>query len=166
MMRIFAAKRARTASVLAATACMVLVACEAPQAPVDEDPPEPPVRTGWSADSMGPSVSYASDDGTPLIRLTCLSGPARLQVVGERFEPIASEDRMSVGVGDEVYAFVADLESARASGVLANGDAPDDLLQRLESGGEIGLSYGAQSEGPVPGLSGELAANFVAACRG
>ncbi|MFN4287108.1 MAG: hypothetical protein ACK4E3_01255 [Brevundimonas sp.] len=165
-MRLSAAKWASPASMMTAMACTVLVACEAPQAPVDEDPPEPPARTGWSADSMGPSVSYASDDGTPLIRLTCLSGPARIQVVGERFEPIASEDRMSVGVGDEVYAFVADLESSRSSGVLANGDAPDDLLQRLEAGGEIGLSYGAQSEGPVPGLTGELAANFVAACRG
>ena len=99
-----------------------------------------------------------------MMRLACLSD-GRLMASGEVLNAIGSEDRLTVGVGGEAYALAADLEADRQGGVEGYGEIPEDLLARLEAGGEIGLSYGSQTVGPYPGPDEAEATAFAAACR-
>lgn len=158
---------------LASTAA--LAACEAGEpadgpatapaepAPVQAPAPEPAATLAWTAADDGSTLVLTDAGGGALIRLACPSGSGQLHVVGETLEEIGSEDRLTVGVGDEAFAMAADLEAPRTAGVEASGAMDADLLDRIEAGGEISLSYGAQTVGPAPGP--EDATAFVAACR-
>lgn len=97
--------------------------------------------------------------------LTCASGGNRLQINVPGFRPIGSEDRLSFGSGGEVEALVADFRGdQQRGGVSAEGPVPANLAVLL--GGPISASYGAQTSGPHPAVPRDIAAIFVAVCRG
>ena len=153
-----------------------LAACDsgAPDADVQTPPaPEPapapapaPDSPAWTTDAAGDSriLILSGPRGSEIMRLACLAD-GRLMASGEVLNEIGSEDRLTVGVGGEAYALAADLEADRAGGVEGYGEIPEDLLTRLEDGGEIGLSYGAQTVGPYPGPDQAAATAFADACR-
>ena len=153
---------------------LVLAACgqQGPQPPVDEGesvapmPEHPPLGPGWTRASSGEGVALRlEEDGALVASIACLRNPARLHAETDRFEPVMSEDRFTLGVGGEAYALAADLEAEREAGVEASGDIPADMLDRLESGGEITFSYGALNLGPFVAVPEADRAAFAAECR-
>lgn len=151
-----------------------LAACDAsaPDADVQTPPaaPEPaaPATEGpaWTTSAVGDgrALILSGPRGEEMMRLACLAD-GRLMASGEVLNEIGSEERLTVGVGGEAYTLVADLEADRAGGVEGYGEIPEDLLSRLEAGGEIGLSYGAQTVGPYPGPEEAETTAFITACR-
>jgi hypothetical protein len=129
-------------------------------------PPAPPTSDGqWRVDVTGAGVALVRTlRGEERLRLACRRDPPTLLVSAERVAPIPSEERLSLGVGDEVVALVA-ATGDRPAGVEATGPIPLDLLARLEPGGVgIGLAYGAQTLN-LPGPDAATATRFVEACR-
>ena len=154
---------ARSLIIAPALGALMLVACgdndaQTPGPPIDEAestaplPDAPPVGAGWSMVASGEGVALRLD-------------PAGLGVESDRFQPVMSEDRFTVGAGDEAYALAADLEAGRERGVEASGDIPADLLDRIEAGEEIAFNYGAQNLGPFPAVPEADREAFVAECR-
>lgn len=154
-----------------------LAACDAsapdtdvqtPPAPAPEPAAPAPVADGpaWTTSAVGDgrALILSGPRGNEMMRLACLAD-GRLMASGEVLNEIGSEERLTVGVGGEAYTLVADLEADRAGGVEGYGEIPEDLLARLEAGGEIGLSYGAQTVGPYAGPEEAEATAFAAACR-
>ena len=160
-----------------ALGALLLVACsdndaQTSQPPIDEAesaaplPDEPPVGAGWSMVSSGEGVALRLEEGGELIAsLACMRDPAGLRVESDRFQPVMSEDRFTIGAGDEASAMAANLEAERERGVEASGDIPADLLDRIEAGGEIAFNYGAQNLGPFPAVPEADRDAFLAECR-
>jgi len=167
---------ARLASVGLTLFCgLVLTACEAPPARPIPAPPSvkshttpaiPPTAAsgGWRsvATGEGNGLTYADDSGRPVITLVCGGGDLRVRVPG--FRKIGSEDRLTVGAGDEAFALVADLASAEP-GVVATGDIPADLIDRMARGQPVAAVYGAQRLDPLPIPDAETSRALVSACR-
>jgi hypothetical protein len=156
------------------TGALLLTACgdNEPQTPANptEDaaiPAEEPFAgAGWTLVASGEGVALRLEAGGDLIAaVACTRNPARLEAESDRFQRIMSEDRFTIGAGDEAYALAADLEAERAQGVEASGAIPADLLDRLEAGGAIAFNYGAQSLGPFPAVPEADLETFVADCR-
>lgn len=113
-------------------------------------------RTG-----RGAALVLASPAMGTLMRLSCPAGRDQLAVHVPGFRPIGSEERLSLGSGDEVVALVADPRS-RGRGVTATGGASTELAELVS--GPIAATYGAQTSGPHPAPSRNDARAFVAAC--
>lgn len=102
-------------------------------------------------------------DGRPQLQLACASGstPMTLSVPG--FRAIGSEERLSFGVDDEVFVFVAGV--AGATGVEGTSAFSEDLLLGLGRANAVSASYGAQRLGPHIPPDPATARRFAAACR-
>lgn len=110
----------------------------------------------------GTGLTYADGSGRPVITLVCRSGDLHVSVPG--FHKIGSEERLTVGAGDEAFALVADLASSEP-GVIAAGAIPADLIDRVARGQTIAAVYGAQTLDTLPGPTPEMSRAFVSACR-
>ena len=144
----------------------------APEPAADDTPPpveEPEIRPGlsWSARVTGAGVSLVLSDaaGAPLLHLACVRDRAVMTAEVERFEPIGSEERLTLGVGGEAFLFVADPTAERPSGVQAEAPISAEFLARLEDANEVSAVYGAQTLGPHLPPDPGSAALFVSACR-
>ena len=139
-----------------------------------EAEPEPEVReplptavpeTGWSED--GGDLVLHDEEGVQLLRLGCSAGPpAELLARFGRFEPIGSEERLSLGLGEEVVAMVAQVVGAEGPGLIASTRYTPALARHIEEAGSVSARYGNQFLGPVgPPAAGQVAA-LLTACRG
>ena len=159
---------------------VLLAACEQPQepasapaetpaAPAPETPAPGGVQAGlkWDAavSGAGMSLTLSVADGAPVLRLACARDPAEMSVLVESFRVVPSEERLSFGVDDEPFVFVADTMAARPTGVEAKSPINPDLLARLEKANAVSASYGAQSVGPHLPPDPETARRFAEACR-
>lgn len=134
--------------------------------PVEVGPPATQAAAPWTLKTAADGASLRHQvDAAPGFEIACRRAPARLEAVAEGLTPIGSEDRFTLGVGDEAFALVADLEAERASGVEASGPIPADLLDRLARGQALSVSYGAQTVGPLEAVPEAERAAFVAACH-
>lgn len=99
------------------------------------------------------------------LRLVCARGDG-FMVSASAFRPIGSEERLSIGAGDEAFALVA-VADADTDGPLvrATGAIDAGLLVALESGEPITASYGAQTFGPVDAPPAALRRAFGETCR-
>ena len=150
-------------------------ACErapAPEPAADVAPPpveEPAIHPGlsWSARVTGAGVSLVLSDaaGAPLLHLACVRDRAAMTAEVHGFEPIGSEERLTLGVGGEPFVCVADPTAERPSGVQAEAPIRAELLARLEDANEVSAVYGAQTLGPHLPPDPESTALFVSACR-
>lgn len=165
---------ARTLMLVPLVGAFALAACgeQAVQPPVDEGesvapmPEHPPTGPGWTRVSSGEGAALRlEEDGALVAAIACLRNPARLHAETDRFQPVMSEDRFTLGVGGEAYALAADLEAERDAGVEASGDIPPDLPDRIEAGGEITFNYGALNLGPFPAIPEADRDAFAAECR-
>ena len=156
-------------TVLLAAALLGLAACgreeaSAPMAPVEPlpvpskpplvQPPEAPV-----------SMAFVDAAGVERLQLACRAGGPAFQITVPGFEPIGSEDRLTLGAGDEAFAHAADLE-ASGPGVTGGGPVDRDLIDRLARGEPVRAVYGAQSVGPLKAMRPEALPAFAERCRG
>ncbi|HYI42068.1 MAG TPA: hypothetical protein VD768_00385 [Sphingomicrobium sp.] len=124
-----------------------------------------PETAAWDLQSSGEGVALAlvSASGGSRVRLFCPADTNRLLVNVPAFRPIGSEERLSFGSGAQAAALVADPRGdGQRGGVSGIGPVPDNLPALI--GGEVSVSYGAQSSGPHAAPPTELARAFVSAC--
>lgn len=137
--------------------------CERPDATAPSAPTEPPSDIGAPAVPQDPSsLAFLDASGQPALTLTCGAGELGISAPG--FQPISSEDRLSIGADGEAFAYAADL-AAPGPGVTASGAADPDLLARLSRGEALYAQYGQQSLGPLAASSPGALQAFVTECR-
>lgn len=146
-------------------ALLGLAACSrdepaAPTAPAEPSPipSKPPLVA--PPETPGP-LAFVDAVGAERLRLDCRAGQFHVVVPG--FEPVASEDRLTIGAGDEAFAHAADLQ-VPGPGVAANGAIDADLLGRLARGEPVRAVYGSQSVGPLTASGPEALRAFAARC--
>jgi hypothetical protein len=135
------------------------VAQQAPQ------PSQPPLPTGpqWESAVRGEGMALRLAEGGQLrMEIACLP-PARLTVNVPGFTTIGSEDRFSLGLGNEPVTLVADLSAE--NGVAAEGPVPDNLEELLEGADQVTALYGTQQVGPVGPPPPQLVDAFTDACE-
>jgi|TARA_R100000935_G_scaffold13250_2_gene26644 hypothetical protein len=163
---------------LALVTALALGACspaETPPAPPPEaeqpaQPPEAAIAPGlsWAASASGEGavLTLSNPDGAEVLRLGCIRNPAAMTLTVAGFTPISSEDRLTVGLDDQLFVFVADLEASSAEGgVVAQAPVSTDFLDRLQSANAISAVYGAQQLGPHMPPPADIAGTFAAECR-
>lgn len=131
--------------------------------PVDASDP----ASGWesAASGEGMALRLTGAGGGLQLSLACLAGPPRLAASAPGFTPIGSEDRFSLGVGDEPVTLVANPDGQKAgSGVTAEGPIPEGFATLIAGATRVSASYGAQQSGPHPPPPAELARRFGEAC--
>lgn len=116
--------------------------------------------------SSGEGAALRMEDGQGdlVMSIACLNDPARMRVTVPSFTPIASEERMSVGVDDDSTIFVAQLDQS-GPGVVADAPVTNEMLDWLPQANAVSVNYGAQNIGPHLPPSAEDAGLFVTACR-
>ena len=102
------------------------------------------------------------EDGEVRMTMACIAAPARLVVEVPGFTPIMSEDRFSLGLGQEPVTLVADLR--RTDGVAAEAPVPANLEELLGQAKQVTALYGTQRVGPVAPPSRQLIDAFADAC--
>ena len=142
----------------------------APEAPAPAPAPEAPIAPGpsWAASASGEGAVLTLSDaaGLEVLRLGCVRNPAAMTLTVGGFTPIDSEDRLTVGLDDQLFVFVADLQASSAeAGVVAQVEVSTDFLDRLQSAQAIGAVYGAQQLGPHMPPPADIAGTFAAECR-
>ena len=117
-----------------------------------------------AAGGEGSALRLTGEGGTLLFAIACLGSPRRLAATAPGFSEIGSEDRFSLGLGDEPVTLVADLGGQGRSGVTAEGAVPDRFSELLEDAKQVSALYGTQQIGPVPAPSKALKEALAAAC--
>ena len=147
-------------------ALLALAACGREEAPAPAAPEAPPipskpplVEPPAAPDRLG----FVDAGGAERLSLACRDGQMKVAVPG--FQRIGSEDRLTVGAGDEAFAFAADLQ-APDEGVVAGGAADADLLARLARGEPVSAVYGRQTVGPLQAAQPAALAAFAGRCAG
>lgn len=125
------------------------------------DRPDAPPAGAASPDRT--AVALLDPAGVPAATLGCTDGALTLTV--PVFQPIGSEDRLSLGAEGESFALVADLD-ASGPGVTAAGAPDPDLLDRMARGAALFASYGRQTAGPLVAASPAGLQAMISACQG
>ena len=153
-------------TVLFTVALLALAACGRDEATAPAGPESPPIPSKpplvQPPEAPG-HLAFVDAGGVERLSLACDGG--RMQVVVPGFERIGSEDRLTVGAGDEAFAFAADLQ-APGAGVVAGGAADADLLARLARGAPVSAIYGRQTVGPLRAAEPANLPAFAARCGG
>ena len=135
---------------------------------VDADPsaPPPPAAPAWesTASPEGTALRLTQPDGTLLLSIACLGRPIRLVATAPAFSPIGSEDRFSLGLGNEPIAMVADPTRQAQAGVTAEGAVPDNFEKLLDEAKQVSALYGTQRIGPVPAPAEALKKALAKSC--
>ncbi len=101
----------------------------------------------------------------PVLTLACARDPGELVVTLPGFTRVGSEERLTLGVGPEAHALVAQDVEAAEPGVVGKGAIHLSLLDSLVApGAVISASYGTQTlTRPAP--RGDTLHRFVDICR-
>ena len=132
-----------------------------------EPAPAPDRQPVWEsvASGEGTALRLVATDGTIGMSLACLGRPVRLAVNVPTFEPVMSEDRFALGMGEEPVTLVANpYEQEARPGVTGEGPVPDNFEAFLEAADAVRAVYGAQQIGPYPAPPPSLKALLVEAC--
>jgi len=155
---------------LFAVAALALAGCDRPADPAPVPPAVAPPAEHWAL-GLGPDsaeLAWLADPADPEdapLRLICARGEG-FAVVAPAFQPIGSEERLSVGAGGDAFALVAVAgEGPGGPLVRATGAIEEPLLAAIESGQPIAASYGAQRFGPVGGPASAMSRAFADSCR-
>lgn len=154
--------------VLLIAALLALAACGRNEPPAAPAPPEPPSAPQPPRPPEGVSASrltLVDASGAPALYLFCGNRAGTLVIHAPGLEPIASEDRLTLGAGDEAFAFVADLE-APGPGVTGGGVPEHDLFVRMARGEPVRAVYGARTVGPLRAETPAALRAFVTRCGG
>jgi hypothetical protein len=136
--------------------------------PATDRPPAVPLpaSTRWRFVASGEGSFLQRTDATGNIVLTigCATAPPGVEVGLPRVPRVASEDRVSVGLGADILTLVADLGRARP-GVTARGALDDAFLTQLEGATGISALYGTSRIGPFGPPPADQREALLAACR-
>lgn len=153
------------------TAVMVLTGCnpaepapgpEPAPAPLPNPTPVPSPDANWQAVVTGTGYALVRKEGDrDQIRLACV--PGRLLVWVGTFNPIGSEERLTVGFDDTVFGVVA-ASTKPGPGVDGEAAIPSAELAALPTANQVGFSYGAQTL-TVLAPEKALGEAFVEACK-
>ena len=124
----------------------------------------PPGAADWAVtESERAVVLRLLDERRGLVMvLGCRTGRGLMAVVPS-FTQIGSEDRLTVGFGDEAVALAARPPAQGNPGVTAEGGAPPpDVIEEAES---VSAVYGAQRLGPLPAPSEALRERLASRCK-
>ncbi len=135
----------------------------APAAPAT---PAAPAGATWTSMSgeQGVALLLTNPNGDGVMQLACLRDGKKMVVRVAGFAPVASEERLSLGVDDDPMIFVAQLDSP-GPGVQAEAPIPSDLLARLAAARTVGVNYGSQNLGPLAPPPPGQARAFEADCK-
>lgn len=119
----------------------------------------------WESLVRGSSTALrlVEADGSHRMEISCIGEPGRMAVSVPGFSTIGSEDRFSLGLGDEPVTLVADI--ARREGVSAEGPVPDNLEDLFAEAKRISALYGTQRVGPVAPPPPELVRALSKSCE-
>lgn len=154
-------------------AALLLASCGAgapePASAPAAAPAATPDPNGWAFAIGKNSVELAwmteTMPGASPLRLICGRGSG-IMVEAATLTPIGSEERLSIGAGDEPLALVAvTAETPRGPVIRATGAADEAFLTALEAGGPIAVSYGAQHYGPLASPGEAMRRAFADTCR-
>lgn len=120
---------------------------------------------GWSrGESEGGVVLTLTDArDVPTMTMRCAGDPAEFVVRVIGFTPIGSEERLSLGLGEEIVTMVADPED-RSGGVVATTHDPAAIAGPLRAADAIVASYGAQNFGSVAPPAPEAINSLIESC--
>lgn len=154
---------------LIALAGLALAGCKPAPAAGPAPPPAGSGAAHWAFGVGKNSVEMAwvADPATAdaPISLVCARGEG-IMVVAKIFRPIGSEERLTIGAGDDAFALVAvNVADPKADLVRATGPADEALLTAIAGGRPISASYGAQHYGPVEAPPPALRRAFADTCR-
>jgi hypothetical protein len=120
----------------------------------DAVPSSAPGESGptWesAASGEGTALRLTAPDGRLLLSIACLRTPRRLIASAPGFKAIGSEDRFSLGLGEEPVTLVADPTRQEKSGVTAEGAVPASFGKLLDEAKQVSALYGSQQIGPHP----------------
>ena len=153
-------------TLLLTAALLGLAACGRDPAPAPTAPEAPPIpsKPPLVEPPQAPDrLAFLDAGGVERLSLACDDGQMQVAVPG--FQRIGSEDRLTVGAGDEAFAFAADLE-APGEGIVAGGAADADLFARLARGEPVSAIYGRQTVGPLEAAQPASLPAFAARCAG
>jgi hypothetical protein len=145
--------------------------CErAPAPPPDQAPAvaeETAVAARWELQTSEDeaSLSVIGADASVLFRIACVRPPARMQITVPGFAVIESEERLTLGVDDEAFTFVAEVVGRPPRGVRAESPMQAELLDRFARTRDVAAVYGAETAGPYLSPPPHQSEAFVAACR-
>lgn len=128
-----------------------------------------PDPNGWAFAIGKNSVELAwmseTSPGASPLRLICARDDG-IMVEASTLTLIPSEERLSIGVGDEPLALAAvSVTTPRATVIRATGPADEAFLKALEAGGPVAVSYGAQHYGPLASPGEAMRRAFAETCR-
>lgn len=120
---------------------------------------------GWStgATEGGIVLTLANGGDVPMMTMRCAGNPAEFVVRIIGFTPIGSEERLSLGLGQEIVTMVAN-PADRSSGVVATTHDPAAAAAPLRTANAIVASYGAQNFGPVAPPEADAVEALIASC--
>ena len=156
----------------AALAVIALAACGRPDETIPArkaaTPDQPAVQTGpaWTLETSataGTALVHQDAGGAEVFRLACRRGSPGLYAALPGLTRIDSEDRLTLGAGDQLALFVVSMEGP-AQGLRADGARDPAFLAALTRGGPIAASYGARQIS-LPPPPAEARAAFAAGCR-
>jgi hypothetical protein len=117
-----------------------------------------------AASGEGTALRLTSADADLLLSIACLGTPARIVVSAPGLKPIGSEDRFSLGLGEEPVTLVADPTRQGKGGVTAEGAVPEGFGELLEEAKQVSALYGSQQIGPHPAPVEALKEALARAC--
>ena len=139
-----------------------------PSAPAPGVTPGPEWPEGeWQtvASGEGDGLFFAASEGEPALMHLFCPADGGLLVNVNRFDPIGSEERMSLGYAETVVALVADpAGDPLRGGVSGEGEVPSALYAILTGADGVAVTYGAQDLGPLPPVPADIARSFVTGC--
>ncbi|MBN8553076.1 MAG: hypothetical protein J0L52_09320 [Caulobacterales bacterium] len=150
-------------------ATLVLVSCDAPPAaegaatPTPEDLAATNQRWEGLASDEGTALALLGEGDRQIFHMACLRAERQLQIIASDFTVIGSEERMTMGVDDDAYGFVADTEWT-GGGVMARNAIEPQFLGMLARTTDLSVVYGVQRGGPWPAPSIEQRAAFIEGC--
>jgi hypothetical protein len=97
----------------------------------------------------GTGLRFVGRSGALEMSIACMEAPKRLVVSVPGLAPIGSEERFSLGLGNEPVILVAD-PTRQSQGVTGEGAVPENFGELLEGAEQIGGMYGNQQIGPHP----------------
>ncbi|MCM8558006.1 hypothetical protein [Sphingomicrobium sediminis] len=120
---------------------------------------------GWrfQESANGARLFYVSETNpaSQVMILTCPIGVDRLIVRLPEVVPVGSEERLTIGHGNDLAVLMVDPMRDNGS-VAGRGPIPDNLDTMLKQG--IAAAYGSYSLGDLPAVPGETSARFISAC--
>lgn len=147
-------------------ATLALAGCK-PAPPAAPAPTPSAARWAFGVGKNSVEMAWVIDPATaeaPL-SLVCARGDG-VMVVARAFKRIGSEERLTLGAGDDAFALVAvNVADPKVTLVRATAAADEALLTAIASGRPISASYGAQRYGPIAPPPAALRRAFADTCR-